>query len=197
MNLQRYDYSLLLKKNAMGYNFNPVDIAIMVILIPALIGGIRKGFIRQVAALGALILGIWAGWHFSSLLSGWIKPLFGSESNLIDILSFALIFVGVLILVNLIGRAVAGIVKLALLGWLDRILGVLFAIVKYAFVLSIFIHILNSLDKLYHFLPAEKLAESRLYDFVSSIAPAVFPYLQNLQESTGGLEHIFNKVTQI
>jgi hypothetical protein len=45
-------------------------------------------------------------------------------------------------------------------------------------------------------LPAEKLAESKLYEFVSSIAPAVFPYLQNLQDNTSGLEQIFNKITQ-
>ncbi len=181
----------------MGYNFNPVDITILLLLIPAVIGGVRKGFIRQVAALGALILGIWAGWHFSSLVSGWLKPLFNSESNLIDILSFTIIFLGVLFLVNLAGRAVAGIVKLALLGWLDRLLGVLFAIIKYAFVLSIFIHILNSLDSLYHFLPSESLAASKVYGIVSSIAPKLFPYLENLKESTGGLNEILNKITQI
>ncbi len=181
----------------MGYNFNPADIIILLILIPAFIGGIRKGFIRQVAALGALILGIWAGWHFSSLLSGWIKPLFDSESNLIDILSFTIIFIAVLFFVNLIGRAVAGVVKLVLLGWLDRLLGVIFAVVKYSFVLSILIYLLNSLDKLYNFMPKEVLAESKLYEFISSLAPAVFPYLQGLQENSGVIGNILNKITQL
>ena len=75
---------------------------------------------------------------------------------------------------------IAGAFKLALLGWLDKLLGVVFAIIKYAFIISVIIYLLNSLDNLFEFLPKETLEKSRLYAFVSKVAPAIFPYLKNL-----------------
>ncbi len=179
----------------MESSYNIADIVIVALLIPAVIGGMRKGFIRQGVALVALVTGIWAGWHFSSLLSEWFKVIFKTENPVIDIIAFAVIFIGVLLLLNLAGHLVSGIVKLALLGWLDKILGVAFALLKYGFILSIIAHILNSLDKLYNFLPQEMLAGSKLYSFISSIAPTLFPYLKELAENSQSLGDYFSNLT--
>lgn len=161
-------------------SFNPADIIILLCFIPAVIGGLMKGFIRQAAGVAALILGIWGGYHFSALLSDKIKVWIHTDPQWLNIISFAIIFIGVLILVNLAGKLIAGVFKLALLGWLDKLLGVVFAIIKYAFILSVVIYLLNSLDNLFEFLPKETLEKSRLYAFVSKVAPAIFPYLKNL-----------------
>ncbi|MDX9782622.1 MAG: CvpA family protein [Bacteroidales bacterium] len=161
-------------------SLNTADIIILICLIPALFAGFMKGFVRQVAAVLALILGVWAGYHFSDFVSNKLISWISVNQNILNIISFAVIFIGVLILVNLAGKAIEGLVKLVLLGWLDKLLGIVFAIIKYAFILSILIYILESVDELFRFLPEETLKESILYGYLSKIAPVIFPYLKNL-----------------
>jgi membrane protein required for colicin V production len=164
----------------MGNTLNSVDVFLLICFVPAIIGGIMSGLVRQVASLVALILGAWAGWHFSALLAEGIKIWFKSDSELIGIISFALIFIAVVIVVNLIGKALSGIIKFVMLGWLDRLLGVIFAILKYAFIFSVAIYLLNSLDALYPFLPKHIIKQSALYPLLESMAPSLFPYLQKI-----------------
>ena len=171
----------------MGTSFSLADLVMLVLFIPAVIAGIRKGFIRQIAGLVALLLGIWAGYHFSYFLSDKMNIWLDSVSSLVNILSFALIFGLVLLAVSLIGQFVSGLIKLVLLGWLDKILGILFAIIKTAFIISIFIYILNSLDSLWSFMPKEYLAKSGFYSIIEQIAPVIFPYLKELQHVAFGV----------
>lgn len=171
----------------MDNSFSLADLMLLILFVPAIIGGIRKGFIRQVAGLLALILGIWAGYHFSYYLSGKLNIWLDTISSFVNILSFALIFLAVLLIVSLIGQFVSGIFKVVLLGWLDKLLGIIFSIIKVAFILSIVIYILNSLDSLWSFLPKEYLAQSYIYPIIEKIAPIVFPYLKALQHVAFGV----------
>jgi len=160
--------------------FNVVDIVLLLCFIPAVIGGIRKGFVRQIAALIALVLGIWGGLHFSSFISGTLRGWLDTSNTIIDILSFTIIFILVVLAVTIVGRLTEGIVKIILLGWLNRLLGVIFAIIKYALIFSIIIYLLSALDSLYDFLPDNLTGESRIYLAVKSFAPKVFPYIQQM-----------------
>ena len=153
---------------------------LLLCFIPAIIGGIRRGFVRQAAALIALILGIWGGLHFSSFISSALKDWFDASSTVIDIISFTIIFIFVVLAVTLAGRLIESVVKIILLGWLNRVLGVIFAIIKYALIFSIIIHLLLGLDNLYDFLPEHLTGESELYVAVKSFAPKVFPHIKQL-----------------
>ena len=161
-------------------SFNAVDIILLLCFIPAIIGGIRKGFVRQAAALVALILGIWAGLHFSSFVSNMLRGWLDTSNTIVDILSFTVIFILVILAVTLAGRLIEGVIKIVLLGWLNRILGIIFAIIKYALIFSVIIYLLSALDSLYDFLPDDLTGESKLYMAVRSFAPKVFPYIQQM-----------------
>lgn len=165
----------------MGFSINYLDIFILICFIPAVIGGLMNGLVKQIASLAALVLGIWAGWHFSELLSQGIRIWFKTDNNLINIISFAIIFIAVLLLVNLIGNALSKIVKVVLLGWLDRILGVIFGILKYCLILSVIFYFVTSLDNLYDIIPAHLFANSRLYQLIEPIAPSIIPHLDNVK----------------
>lgn len=165
----------------MDFSINTIDIIILICFIPAVIGGLMNGLVRQIASFTALILGIWAGWHFSYLLSQGIRTWFNTDNNLINIISFAIIFFAVLIVVNVIGKAVSGLFKFVLLGWLDKLLGVVFGIMKYSLIFSVIIYFVNSLNKIFEIIPANYFATSRLYSLIESFAPKVFPYLENVK----------------
>lgn len=52
---------------------NPVDIVLILCFIPAVISGLRKGFITQIAGIIIIIAGIWLSFEFSETVSAWIS----------------------------------------------------------------------------------------------------------------------------
>ena len=94
-----------------------------------IVKGIFRGLIREIASLAGIILGIWLANLFQPDMSAFLKPYLPFDSFL-PLLSFAGIFAGVLILCNLIGWGCKKLFQKVFLGWFDKALGVLFAIVK-------------------------------------------------------------------
>ena len=178
LNLQRYDYSLLLKKIDKQMQFNPVDIILLLCFVPAIIVGVMKGFVRQLAGVAALILGIYCSYKFSGYVSTKIAPWIDANQSVVNIIAFIVTFLAVLIVVILIGRAAEGIVKISMLGWLDKLLGVIFAIIKTAFIISMLIFLVDTLNGMWHMFPKEKFADSEVYNLLRALAPKVFPYLK-------------------
>lgn len=161
-------------------HLNIIDIIILALFIPAIWVGISKGLVRQIAGLAALILGVWGAYYFSDFVANKLKPFLDVDQSTLSLISFIGVFLIILIAVILIGRAAEGIIKITLLTWIDRLLGIFFSILKTAFILSLIIYLLNSINEIWDFLPKEKLSNSEVYKFISRIAPSVFPYIKNL-----------------
>lgn len=164
----------------MGASLTILDYCMIALFIPAIISGLIKGFIEQAASLLALLAGIWAAYSFSDLLSPYLKDWFGTESSMVNLLSFIVIFIVILILGRLAGKLASKLMEIAMLGWIDKLLGVVFAILKTALILSVLIYILNSLDHYLDFLPKWTISQSKFYLFLQDIAPKIFPYFRDL-----------------
>jgi len=167
----------------MGASITVVDIILLICFIPAIIGGIKTGFVKQVAALAALILGAWAAWYFSDFFAHNVNIWLETNRVLTQIIAFAGVFLIVILFINMIGHAIHALVNLVLLGWLDKLLGVVFAFLKYAFIISMVIYFLESINDLYSFLPVETISQSKLYGVISSFAPTILPFIEKLHET--------------
>jgi membrane protein required for colicin V production len=155
---------------------NIFDIVFALLFCIALYSGIKQGLIMQVTALLAIFLGIYLAAKFSSMLAKWITG-FGVGSQAVSIISFTLAFIGVIILARLAGHVVQKIVRIAMLGWLNRLLGAVFSLAKMAFLISITLFIINSVDRELNFMPREQVNKSKLYTPLSWLAPSLFPFL--------------------
>ncbi|MCR4565663.1 MAG: CvpA family protein [Bacteroidales bacterium] len=159
---------------------NALDIVIVLILVIGAVAGLRKGFIAQLFAIISILLSAWLAYTFSSAFSEWLAAYIHAEGFWLNIISFLLIFIGVGLLCRLLGNALEGIFKLALLGWLNRLLGAVFSAAKYALVIGLAIILFNSLNSRFGWVPEEKLAESKMYVIMKNGAYSVFPYFQGL-----------------
>ena len=110
---------------------NWVDIIIVIILAVGLVKGLTNGLVRGIFGIAALVLGIMiAAANYEEVVNTLFSRLqIGADGR--AILGFLLVFVVVLILVSVVGRIIGKALKLASLGWMDRlaggILGVLMA----------------------------------------------------------------------
>lgn len=157
-----------------------IDIIILLFLIPALISGLRKGFISQVTAIISLVLGAWLSCRFATLLGQWASGWIEADIRILNIVAFIVIFIMVVIGLHIIGKLIEGIIKLVMLGWLNKLLGVLFAILKWGLVISLLVMFFDSLNSNLELVPKEKLDESVLYNPINSIGGTIFPYLKSL-----------------
>ncbi len=115
---------------------NPFDMAIVVILGYCVIRGIFRGLIKEVFSAIALVTGFYVAYYYSEtvslMLSEWI-----TAPAYIHIISFVLLFCIVFLIITVIGLLLRFIVKIALLGVLDRIFGGVFGALKAIVIISL------------------------------------------------------------
>lgn len=158
-----------------------IDIIIVILLVPAVFQGLTKGFMSQAIALVSVIAGAWLAFHFSEKICGFIAPYLGEISpTVLHIVGFVLIFTLVVFLLYLVGGLLKKIIKFAMLGWIDKLLGIILALLKISFVIGILIILFNSLNNTYGWVDEAKLSESILYGPFKDAAYKVFPYLKAL-----------------
>ncbi len=156
---------------------NTVDLVFAILLLWAAYRGFTKGFIVQLATLAALLLGILGAVVFSDFTSGLIIKKFDVSGQYLPILSFALTFIAIVIAVHLFAKALNKLIDAIALGIVNRLLGVLFSLLKTAFIVSIVLVLVNKVDNKYNFIPNETKEKSLLYKPLSNFAPMIFPYL--------------------
>lgn len=157
---------------------NVLDTILLLCFVPAVIGGLRKGFIAQVIAIVSLLLGIWLSFRFSSIVTGWLSTWIQTSENILNIISFAVIFIVVILVLGIVGRLLEATVKIILLGWLNKLLGLVFAILKYAIVIGLLLMLFNTINAETHIVKDEVLNNSALYRLLLDAASAIFPYLK-------------------
>lgn len=135
---------------------NILDILIGIPLIYAIYKGFTKGFIYEIATLLALILGVYGAIHFSDFTAEVIQDTFKYESQYMEYISFIVTFIVIVIGINLIGRVMDKTVEAVALGFVNRLLGLAFGLLKGVLILSIVIHLLNYVNDRFSFISEEK-----------------------------------------
>ena len=164
-----------------GLSLNYFDFVIAILLLWSAYRGITKGFLIMAASLAALILGVWGAIRFSHLTAALLISYFEVQTKYLGLISFAMTFVVIVILVHLLSRAMDKLIKAVSLGIVNRLAGLLFGMLKTAFLISIFLVILNGINSRIPFIPDEHKENSLLYQPLSKLAPAIFPFL-NFEE---------------
>lgn len=157
-----------------------LDIILLICFIPAVVQGFRKGFISQVIAIVSIIAGTWLSFRFASAVSVWIAGYIQTSEQVLKVVSFALIFFAVIALLALVGKFIEGTFKLIMLGWLNRLLGVLFSLLKTGLIVGLVIMAFCSLNSTFGFVSEETLNGSVLFPPLRDLAYTVFPYLKEL-----------------
>ena len=163
---------------------NVIDIIILIILAWGAFRGFTKGFILQIITFIALIIGIWAALKFSDVMAEFLTRSMDITGKYLPVLSFILIFVLVIVVAHLIGMLLTRIFELVALGWLNRLGGIVFGILKMAFIVSVVLTLQNRMKEKVKIISEKQVQTSILYKPVASIAPAVFPHLKLLALTT-------------
>jgi len=115
---------------------NPFDILIIAIMGYSLIRGLFRGLVKEVSSVIGVFGGFYAAYTYYQTLAGLLSSLIQDISYL-NILSFLIIFCGVLIVVSMLGIIIKYLMNISFLGWIDRIGGVVFGLAKGILIVSV------------------------------------------------------------
>jgi membrane protein required for colicin V production len=162
---------------------NSFDIIIVVLLLFGFIRGLFKGLFLEIASFIALIAGIYGAMHFSHFIKNILVPRVTWEEKYITLVSFAITFIVIVLVITFIGKLFTKIADFASLGILNKLLGGIFGTLKIGFVLSLIFLIFNKLNNKIPFMSKEQQESAILYEPIKNLAPNIFPEYVKVEEN--------------
>jgi membrane protein required for colicin V production len=95
----------------------------------------------------------------------------------VGVIAFLITFGIIVVIIHFIGILADKVVSAASLGFINRILGIVFGLIKSMLIMSVFFVVLNAIDARRPFLPKKTIEESKFYNPISDIAPVIFPII--------------------
>ncbi len=168
-------------KADIGAVMNGLDIAFIVILGYTLIRGLFRGLVKEFASIFGLIAGfIVANAYYSQVMQAVQKIL--PNPQYAAIISYVLLFLGVLGAIIFIGAGLRKLMEAVMLGWLDRLGGGLLGVVKGGLICSLILFFLT----MFMSQGSPFLAESRLSPFVNQFAARLVRLVPQEMKDTFG-----------
>jgi membrane protein required for colicin V production len=146
-----------------------IDILTAIALVAALIKGFQKGFIIAVFSIIAFVAGIAAALKLSASVAQWLGTSTTIGTKWLPFISFVLVFIAVILLVRMGAKFLESAVKLALLGWLNKLLGIVLFALLYIIILSVFLFYAVEL----HLFADSTLTQSATWPYIKPWAPVV------------------------
>ena len=143
-----------------------IDLVIIFTSIVACFKGLKNGLIIAVFSVIALIMGLAAALKLSVVVAGLISS---STSRFIPFLSFLIVFLGVALLVSLVGRLLNKSFQIAMLGWVNRLAGLILYLLIYLIILSILFFYIQHLS----ILNSQNFSDSKFYPVIENLGPGV------------------------
>lgn len=174
-----------------------LDFVGITIIILFFIRGYMKGIIVAIFSVLAVILGIMVALKLSGWLAQWLLEKGLVTSGWGQLISYAILFVGVLLLVRLISKAIETSLNVVALGWVNRVVGgMLFACLA-AIVWSSLLWIMNQMG----LLSPEAQAASHTYVYLEPLAPWAFNGIGKLlpfaKDIFHDLQQFFDKIEPV
>lgn len=172
-----------------------IDIVFAILMVLAIIKGFQRGLIVAVFSVLAFIVGLAAAMKLSSVVADQVGEVVKVSERWLPVISFAIVFIGVVLLVRWLARIIEKTVTFSMLGWLNRLGGILLYTVLYLIILSIVLFYAEQLN----LIKADTIQSSVTYSFIKPWGPKaidgfgrIIPFFSDMFVE---LEQFFDRVS--
>ena len=146
-----------------------IDIIFAILIVIAIFKGYRKGLIIAIFSIVALIVGLAAALKLSATVAAYLQNSISISGKWLPFLSFAMVFGLVAVLVGMGGKLIEKTFEMALLGWANRIGGILLFVILYTIIFSIFLFYAEKI----HLFEEATIQSSKVFPFIKPWGPKV------------------------
>ncbi|MEP6674092.1 MAG: CvpA family protein [Ferruginibacter sp.] len=172
-----------------------IDIIFLILMALACIKGFKKGLIVAVFSIVAFIVGLAAALKLSAVVAGYLNNSMNVSAKWLPVLSFLLVFFIVVLLVRWGASLIEKTFEIALLGWANRLGGMLFFAVLYIIIFSIVLFYAEAVK----LLQPSVISSSVTYAFIKPWGPKVIDGFGKIipffKDSFTDLENFFSNLS--
>ena len=172
-----------------------IDFLFIIVMILAVIKGLKKGLIVAVFSIVAFIIGLAAAIKLSAMVAVYLQQHTEMPGQWLPFLSFLLVFIIVVVLVNMGGRIIEKAFEMAFLGGINKLGGSLFYALLYTLIFSVMVFYAERT----HFIKQESFDKSLVYPFIKPWGPVVIDGLGKLipffKDSFDQLKNFFESLS--
>ncbi len=144
-----------------------IDLLFIILMLLAIIKGYRLGFLVGIFSFVAIIIGLAAAVKLSTVVAGHLGEVMKVSDRWLPVLSFTVVFIAAVLAVRWGVRLLQGAVEVVMLGWLNRLGGILL----YAAVYMIVFSILLFYAEMVRVIQPATISNSATYSFIQPIGP--------------------------
>ncbi len=146
-----------------------IDVPYFIIMLLAAYKGYNKGLIVAVFSFIGMIIGLAAAIKLSAFVANWLLVNTHISATWLPVVSFVLVFIGFVILIRLCAGILQKSVQFMLMGWADKLGGILLYASLYTMIFSVLLFYALQLNVL----TQDSIALSKCYGFVKPWASFV------------------------
>lgn len=150
------------------------DIIIIIVIAFFAIKGLICGLIKEAAGIAAILVGLFLAVNFSGWLSDWILEKGWFDPKYLEIISFTIIFLGVILLVILMSKLLDKFADTISLNWLNKLAGFVFGGCKGALIVAGVCYLAERIIQNFSLTEQEFLANSTIYHKLLEIFVGIF-----------------------
>lgn len=135
----------------------------------ALIKGFQKGLVLAIFSIVGFIVGLAAALKLSAVVANWLDGTTNISAKWLPVISFLLVFIIVILIIRTAGKALESTIEWALLGWVNKLGGILLYAAAYTIVYSVMLFYAEKL----HLFSADTIKASVCYAYIEPLAPAI------------------------
>jgi membrane protein required for colicin V production len=144
-----------------------IDIIFAVLMLLAVWKGYQRGLIIALFSLLAFVVGLAAAMKLSTVVAGYIGKTVNISEKWLPVISFVVVFLLVVLLVRLGANLLQKTVEVAMLGWVNRLGGILLYAALYITVFSVILFYAQQI----RLIKPETISASVTYSFISPWGP--------------------------
>lgn len=161
---------------------NAIDIILAIALGFGFIKGFYKGFIIEVASLGALFLGLLGAVKFSGFTANLLKDYFDWNAVAVQTGSYFVVFIIIVYAISVLARVLTKIISNASLGLFNKFLGAFFGVLKWAILMSVALFFFGKLNTWFTIIDGEMMENSTLYEPITKLGEYFFNWGSELSK---------------
>ena len=173
-----------------------IDIIAVALLVLAIFKGMRNGLVLAIFSFLSFFIGLAAALKLSAVVADYLSTSTNISQRWLPVLAFALVFFIVVLLVRLGAKAIETALSAVMLGWLNKLGGIVFYIMLYLFIYSIILFYATQLN----IIKPATVDTSTTYPVIYPIAPEAMKVLGDVipwfKDMFGELEDFFGRLSQ-
>ncbi len=170
-----------------------IDIIFIILIAIAIIKGYKKGFIVAIFSFAALFIALAAALKLSVTVANRLQSFNHAYAKWFPFISFALVFIAAIFLVKIAAKLIEKTFETILLGWANRLGGIIIYVLLYTIILSIFLFYAEKI----HLMETSTIQASVAYPYIKSWGPKAINEFASLlpffKDMFNQLENFFDK----